>query len=59
VIQGIIVTVYCNGGFHPPETIRFVGERVTTAEIVAKLKSYGWTRARDGKTYCRDHRPGA
>lgn len=57
-VSGIVVTVYCDGGFHEPEKLRFHG-RATKSEILKALRSRGWVMKTDGRTFCpKDQRRG-
>lgn len=47
-------TVYCEGGWHEPVTLGFVG-RVLKSDLIAKLRSIGWTVS-NGHVYCPQHR---
>jgi hypothetical protein len=53
-ISSITVTVYCDGAFHEPETLRF-SERVLKSDIEVKLRSMGWKISRTGNTFCPRH----
>lgn len=53
-ISTIAVTVYCDGAFHEPETLRF-SERVLKSDIEGKLRSMGWKISRTGNTFCPRH----
>lgn len=53
-IGGIVVTVYCDGGYHEPEQLRF-HDRATKTEIRDELKRRHWVMKPDGKTYCPTH----
>ncbi len=53
-VNAIKVTVYCDGAFHEPETLRFT-ERVLKSDIEQKLRSMGWKISRTGNTFCPRH----
>lgn len=53
-INGIAVTVYCDGGYHEPATLRFHG-RALKSDITSELRSRGWKISADGETFCPQH----
>ncbi|QUE25351.1 hypothetical protein SEA_FIZZLES_57 [Microbacterium phage Fizzles] len=53
-IGTVTVKVYCNGGYHEPEELRF-HERATKTEIRDELKRRNWVVKPGGSTYCPRH----
>lgn len=54
-ISEIVVTVYCNGGFHEPERLRF-HDRALKSDIAKALRDRGWITRSDGSTFCSQHK---
>jgi hypothetical protein len=54
-VSGIAVTVYCDGGYHEPETLRFHG-RALKSDIAKALRERGWVSRSDGRTFCPRHK---
>jgi hypothetical protein len=48
------VTVYCDGGYHPPLTFSLAFP-TTQAHIRLEVRRRGWKVAADGKVTCPEH----